>query len=323
MASSMRVSVLSRSLPMRQTSTTTSSFRDRENGLSSSASSVKSAVRSTSESYLSAMSGSTIGGRRNPQSNGGMSPAKMIVRETRASGGGSRMVERKDRPDSKLTPSVLSSSVESRRTPSPSLMQPSILESEVLEEEDEDREDEDEDRREQGDVDRREDRDEEGDERGYDDNDVGSRNGDEIPVASQPIKKVLITRASLSSVTSRSTLSSLNSGTSGSVRPKSSASSVRSQNTVRRSVGSTAGANASSMSRPRLSVAPAKTPVSRPTRTPRISTTSTTRPTSSLSSVTDSTATTFHTAITGLSSPSSSPPRTRQIAGASITRTLR
>jgi hypothetical protein len=41
-------------------------------------------VRGTSESYASAMSGSTIGGRRNPQSNGGMSPAKMIVRETRA-----------------------------------------------------------------------------------------------------------------------------------------------------------------------------------------------------------------------------------------------
>ena len=95
----MRVSVLSPSLPMRQTSTTTtSSFRDRENGLPSSASSVKSAVRSTWESYLSAMSGSTIGGRRNPQSNGGVSPAKMIVRETRASsGGGSRMAERKDR----------------------------------------------------------------------------------------------------------------------------------------------------------------------------------------------------------------------------------
>ena len=44
--SSMRVSMLSRNLPMRQTSTTTTSFRDCENGLLSSASSVKSAVRS-------------------------------------------------------------------------------------------------------------------------------------------------------------------------------------------------------------------------------------------------------------------------------------
>ena len=140
---------------MASTTATTPSFRDRENGSPSSTSSIKSAVRSTSESYLSAMSGSAIGGRRNPQSNGGMSPAKMIVREMRASGGGSRMVvDRKDRPDSKLTPSVLSSSVESRRTPSPSLLQPSVLESEVLEE---DGEDGDEDRREEGNGDRRED----------------------------------------------------------------------------------------------------------------------------------------------------------------------
>jgi hypothetical protein len=134
------------------------------------------------------------------------------------------MVEQKDRPQPKLMPSVLSYSVEPARTPSPSLLQPSILESEVLEEEEEAREDED------GDEDRN--GDEEGDERGYV---VESRNGDEIPVTSQPIQKVLITRASSSSVTSRSTLSSLNSGTSGSVGPKSSASSVRSQATVRRS----------------------------------------------------------------------------------------
>jgi hypothetical protein len=78
--SSMRASVLSRSLPMRQFSNT-SSFRNRENGLSSSASSVRSVVRSTSESYASATSGNTIGGgrRNHPPSNGGMSPAKMIV----------------------------------------------------------------------------------------------------------------------------------------------------------------------------------------------------------------------------------------------------
>ena len=68
---------------------------------------------------------------------------------------------------------------------------------------------------------------------------------------------------------------------------KRSASSVRSQTKVRRSVGSTVGTNTSSMSRSRLNVAPPKTAVPRPTRMPRISTTSTTRPTSSLSSVTE------------------------------------
>jgi hypothetical protein len=98
----------------------------------------------------------------------------------------------------------------------------------VLEEEE--RPDGDEDRREEGDGDRRE----AGDERGYDDNDIENRNGDEIPMTSQPIKKVFITRASLSSVASRATLSSLNSGTSGSVTLKSCASSVRSHTTVRR-----------------------------------------------------------------------------------------
>ena len=120
-ASSMRVSVLSGSLPMRQssantTTTTTTSFRDRDNGLASSASSARSAVRRSSDSYASAMSGNTL--RR---SNGGMSPARMIVNETRASDGGSsgRTMELKDRPDSKFTPSN-SSLVGSRRTHSPS-----------------------------------------------------------------------------------------------------------------------------------------------------------------------------------------------------------
>jgi len=117
----MRVSVLSGSLPMRQssantTTTTTTSFRDRDNGLASSASSARSAVRRSSDSYASAMSGNTL--RR---SNGGMSPARMIVNETRASDGGSsgRTMELKDRPDSKFTPSN-SSLVGSRRTHSPS-----------------------------------------------------------------------------------------------------------------------------------------------------------------------------------------------------------
>ena len=270
MASSMRVSVLSRSLPMRQTSTGTavSSLRDRDNGLTSSASSVRSAVRTSSESYASAMSGNTIGGS-GMRSNGGMSPAKMIVKETRASG---RTIKLKDRPDSKMTASAAAS------------VQPSILEPEMLEED--------------GDEDQMED--EEGDGEGEDEEendeyDGESGNGDELPTTAQSIKKVLITRASLASVTSRSTLSSLagsGSGSSVSARPVSSASSVRSQTTVRRSAGSSVGSS-------RLNVTPTKSPVSRPTpRTHRISTTSTTRPTSSLSSATDSTAT-YRTASTG------------------------
>jgi hypothetical protein len=136
------------------------------------------------------MTGNTVG-----RSNGGMSPAKMIVGETRASG---RTVELKDRPDSKLTPSVVSS----RRTPSPS-----ILESDVLEEEEEGTEDGEEE--------------------------------EEHVIDPQPVKKVLITRASLASVTSRSTLSSLTgTSASASVRLISSASSVRSHTTVSTSHGS-------------------------------------------------------------------------------------
>jgi hypothetical protein len=127
-ASSMRVSVLSRSLPMRQTSTgtttTNTSFRDRENGgLSSSASSVQSVIRSPSNSYASAMSSSTVGaaGAMRSSNEGGMSPAMMIVKEAKAKA-------MKDRPDSKLTPSVLTS---------PSILEPEVLEEDRMEEEEE------------------------------------------------------------------------------------------------------------------------------------------------------------------------------------------
>ena len=113
----------------------------------------------------------------------------------------------------------------------------------------------------------------------YDDE---SRNGDEPESTAIPqfIKKVLITRASLASITSRSTLSCL----AGSRRPVSSASPVRSQPII----GST------SVGSSRLNVTPTKSPVS-PRSTARsyqISTISTTaRPTSSISITTDSTAT--------------------------------
>ena len=120
MASGMRVSVLSRSFPLHQTSTgtstgttnNTSSFRDhdRENGgSSSSASSIRSDIRSSSDSYASAVS--TRGGGE-----GGMSPARMIVKVTKAM---------KDRLDPKLTPSVLTS---------PLILEPKVLEEELMEE---------------------------------------------------------------------------------------------------------------------------------------------------------------------------------------------
>ena len=274
MASSMRVSVLSRSLPTRQTSTgtTATSFRDRENGLSSSASSVRSVIRN-SDSYASAMSNSTVsvGAGAMRSSNGGLSPAKMIVKETKAM---------KDRPDSKLTPSVLTS--------------PSILEPEVLEEEDQMEEEEDEE-----------------EERGDDE----SRNGDEQQSTTTPqqtIKKVLITRASLASVTSRSTVSSLTgSGSISSVssRSLSSANSVRSQRTVGKSVASSSAASS------RLNVTPSiKSTISRSSKPQRISTTAASRPTSSLSSTTDSTATTYRTASPGGLYTST---RSRRTSGAS------
>ena len=286
-ASSMRVSVLSRSMRQNSSSTTTTTTKDRDNGLASSASSVRSVVRSSSESYASAMSGNTVGGSR---LNGGMSAAKMIVKETRV--GGSK---------EKLTPSA----------PIP---EPEDGDEGMEQEEEEEEQEEEE----------------------YDDE---SRNGDEPEPTATPqlIKKVLITRASLASVTSRSTMSSLagsGSGSSVSVRPLSSASSVRSQSTIRRSVGSSVGSS-------RLNVSPStKSPVSpRSTARPhRISTTSTTaRPTSSISSTTDSTAT-YRTAPNhrsrrtsgasvvsvrtlnggGSTKPNSPVERTRRMSGASI-----
>ncbi|KAF8808337.1 hypothetical protein BYT27DRAFT_7337833 [Phlegmacium glaucopus] len=72
----------------------TTSFRDRENGLvASSANSVRSAVQSSSDSYVSAMSSNTL---RHSQSNAGVSPAGVVIKETKASGSGDRMVELKD-----------------------------------------------------------------------------------------------------------------------------------------------------------------------------------------------------------------------------------
>ena len=264
MASSMRVSVLSRSLPMRQTSTGTStstahtnasSFRDRERengGLSSSASSMKSVIRSSSDSFASAMSSSTIGAR------GGMSPARMIVKETKAKA-------MKDRPDSKLTPSVLSS--------------PSILEPEVLEEE-EDRMEEEEEEGERGG---------EGGGGEYDDN--GDEEQQLTPTTPQQtsVKKVLITRTSLASVASRSTISSLTgTGSTSSVsgRTLSSASSARSQSTAGKSPSvASSRLNVHTPSTPKsTTIISPRSSSSRPQRNAAIS-----RPTSSLSTTTDST----------------------------------
>ena len=201
-ASSMRVSVLSRSRPFRQPSTGTSStantnspsIRDRDREVGSSASSIRSVVRSSAESYASAISNSTVGAMRAGGGGTGMSPARMIVRDTKA----------KDRPDSKLTPSVLTS--------------PSILEPEVEEDRMEEVEGEG------------------GEERGeYDDDESGQQQPTTTTTTPQRTnaKKVLITRASLASVASRSTISSLTdtASISSSARTLSSVSSARSQNT--------------------------------------------------------------------------------------------
>ena len=278
-ASSMRVSVLSRTIPTRQTSTgttstaitgnnNTSASRDRENGgLMSSSSSIRSVIRSSSDSYASAKSNSTIGaGGGTTRGGGGMSPARMIVKETKARA-------MKDRPDSKLTPSVLTS--------------PSILEPEAVDE-----------------GDRMEDE-EEGVEGEYDDDE--SRNGDDQQQQQQQsrtpkqptIKKVLITRASLASVASRSTLSSLTGSgsttSSVSARTLSSAStsSARSQSTAGKSVASSRLNVTNSPSTTKSTINSPRSSSSRPQRISTIS-----RPTSSLSSTTDSTAT-YRTASPG------------------------
>lgn len=75
------------------------SFRDCDHGLSSFSSSVRSVVRSSSDSFASGTSSITIGPMRHSHSNrgrGGMSPARAIVRDTRASNGSGRTVELKD-----------------------------------------------------------------------------------------------------------------------------------------------------------------------------------------------------------------------------------
>ncbi|KAF8155388.1 hypothetical protein B0H34DRAFT_798582 [Crassisporium funariophilum] len=352
-ASSMRVSVLSRSLPMRQHSTITASSRESREGslLSSSASSVRSA-RSTA-SFASAASGSTVGlgsGARASSasvnavgvsaSGGGMSPAKMIAKEARAG----RKVDIKDRerPDSKLTPD---SSSMGTRSPSPR-MQPSIVEPDLEEEEGGEEE------YERGDARREEDgegqsEDEDG-ERGredVDDQESVSETAsvqDTLPLP-PPLKKTLITRASLASVTSRTSTSTGQSaaGTGVGSRPKSSAASIRSTNTLRKTSPSTLSTprpgHAHNISSPRplsrgstRSAAPshsrltvnAKTqvrPTSRVSIASSMASSSGTRPTSSLStSTTTDGAGTYRTASTGLSTPTTRSRRTSAASTVSV-----
>ncbi|KAF8954514.1 hypothetical protein BDZ97DRAFT_1928178 [Flammula alnicola] len=305
-ASSMRVSVLSRSVHTRPG---TSANHERD-GAGSSASSVRSVARSTT-SVASTASTSTVSAAPHVNT-GGMSPARRIASEVRAG----RALELKDRPDSKLTPS--SSSVNSR-TPSPRL-QLSIIEPDVGEQE------------------------EEGEQEGGRTPEA-SEDGEERPEGSQidetesiyqtpppPLKKTLITRASLASVSSRT---STRTGTSPSVKSKATTASVKTQPTVRKPTMPSSSASRTSpavhaasprpnsrgsttstlRSRLNVGVKPGTSPTSRPTS--RVSTRSISggaRPTSSVST-TDNTGT-YRTASNGLSTPTT---RSRRTSAASTT----
>ncbi|TFK37914.1 hypothetical protein BDQ12DRAFT_631641 [Crucibulum laeve] len=195
-AGSMRMSVLSRNLPDRR-GTTPTRLNSSSASLRSSASSVRSA-RST-VSTTSTASASTARGSAAT----GVSAARQLVDATRKAQQAKEEAAGKERPDSKLTPST--SSTRSRST-SPA-QQPSIIEP------DDDADD-----------------DAESSTRGDDGSEAGDQDNEISSPQTPPTKKTIITRPSLSSVVSRRTVAS----NTTSVRPKSSAASIRSQNTVRK-----------------------------------------------------------------------------------------
>ncbi|KIM37117.1 hypothetical protein M413DRAFT_31068 [Hebeloma cylindrosporum] len=275
------------------------------NAPGSSASSVHSLARSTT-SVSSTASTSTVSTARHPNPTG-MSPARRIANDVRAG----RPIEMKDRPDSKLTPS--SSSIISResQTPSPR-QQPSIIEpgvDEVEEQVDEDR---------------------------MDDEDEGNSIYQTPP---PPLKKILITRASLASVTSRAstkTGSSVKSATPSVKTPvrKSTTTTSSSIRTTPSSASFTSSSRPSSRgsthstARSRLTVSTNKTgnagpsTASRPTS--RVSTRSISggggaRPISTASTATETTGS-YRTASTkaSVSTPTARPRRTSTTSTASV-----
>ncbi|KXN84931.1 hypothetical protein AN958_11914 [Leucoagaricus sp. SymC.cos] len=289
-ASSMRVSVLSRNLASSRRGGP--SIRERERGdntsvhSSISVSSVRSARSTVTTS--SAASDSTIGrsskraGGGADSVNTGMSPARKIVQATRArdaAQAAAAKAKSKDRPDSKLTPASPQRNVESRETsptPQPSLKMP------------------------QGDDDRKSVLSDVGGQVEEDENVGGVEEEEddrasvaaseaptepESPVSTSATpKKTLITRASLAG----SSRASQKSPTPGVVRNKPSSASVRSQATRKSAISTTS----------RQSVAKSMTttssrPLSRgSTRTSTVSTlsrVSTSRSTSTMSTASTST----------------------------------
>lgn len=310
-ASSMRVSVLSRNLNSRRG---TASVKDNAS-VHSSASSIRSARSSVTTS--SAASDSTIGrSSRADTANTGMSPARRIVQDTRARDA-ARVASTvtKDRPDSKLTPA--SPSPPSRGaspTPQPLLKLPT---------EEVDQDDQRSVLSEGGPQD--------------DEDDRASVANSEAPTEpdstspSTPVKKTVITRASLASVTSRvSTTPRAN------VRNKSSSASIHSQASTTRkptasvtSRASLAKSTTTSSSRPvsRGSTRTSTASTLSRTSTARSTITTSSRPVSSVSTTSaastnnhrTSTVTTestgsYRTASSGLSTPQA---RSRKSSAAS------
>ncbi|KAF9521830.1 hypothetical protein CPB83DRAFT_801138 [Crepidotus variabilis] len=350
-ASSMRASVLSRSAAMRGQQSSLSirsSARDDRGHLNSSASSMRSARSTATRETVSTISATPrIRKAVNETKSTSMSPAKRLATEVRAKDKGL------ERPDSKLTPSIIEPDHESYVDDGQSQLdyddegyaesQHHDIERESIYDQDDGPEDDRsylEDEREEGDEDVSvEGGEEEGSEKYEDTKESlasGSARSSVVSQTETPTKKILITRKSLVSLKSTNT--------SPNARLKASSASVKSQSTSRSSVRSpTAGGsganprpnsrNSTRSSRLNVSVTgsgPRARQAPRPIS--RLSTTSTSvsgstntgtssRPTSSISSTTTDTVSTFRTASTGpgLSTPTMS--RSRRPSAASSVRT--
>ena len=299
-ASSMRASVLSRSLALREHASSASMARDDRN--ISSASSVRSVARSTvSRATTSTVPASQIR-RSGKGQDGGISPAKRLANHVRAKD------KAKERPDSKLTPSIVEPEGDEYVDEGESEYGYREREPEYDDESDE------------GDSDREE----QEDRMSLDDNkteqDIEEAKHSRLHPQT-PVKKVLITRASLASVKSAAGTPTNDS------RLKSSSASIKSQSTLRSSAFSPSSSLTTSP-RPnsrgstrssRLNIATGTGPRTRPVPRPvsRLSTASTSiggstkgssRPASSVSTTTTTTTDTMSTFCTATNGSTLSTP---------------
>ena len=300
-ASSMRASVLSRGLALREHGPSASMARDDRN-VQSSANSVRSVARSTVSRATTSTVPASQFRRVGKEPGSGISPAKRLANHVRAKD------KAKERPDSKLTPSIVEPEGDEYVDEGESEYGYREREGEYDHESD----DADSDRGEQDDR------------MSLTEQDIEESKHSRLhPQSTQtPVKKVLITRASLASVKSAAGTPTNDS------RLKSSSASIKSQSTLR----SNAFSPTSSLTRPnsrgstrssRLNVTTGTGPRARPISRPvsRLSATSTSvggstkgssRPTSSISTSTTDTMSTFCTATNGSTISTPTPTRSRR-----------